>query len=85
MISDVEQLVQQMKLSAATTEVEKIDARREYLQQLRIIEQKLEPLKNLPEVKGDNGIFPKIPLRGILMHIRMRISIFLLLSGTTAA
>ncbi|MUG93164.1 hypothetical protein F7734_12270 [Scytonema sp. UIC 10036] len=60
MISDAEQLVQQMKLSAATTEVEKIDARRECLQQLRIIEQKLEPLKNRPEVKGDNGILQKI-------------------------
>ncbi|GAB1545421.1 hypothetical protein NUACC21_80970 [Scytonema sp. NUACC21] len=60
MISDAEQLVQQMKLEAATTEVEKIDARRECLQQLRNIEQKLEPFKNLPQVKGDNGILQKI-------------------------
>lgn len=60
MISDAKQLVQQMKLEAATTEVEKITARWECLLQLRTIEQKLEPFKNLPQVKGENGIFQKI-------------------------
>ena len=60
MLSKAEQLVQQMKLSAATTEVEKIYARFECLQQLRNIEQKLEPFKTHPQVKGNNGILEKI-------------------------
>jgi hypothetical protein len=69
MLSKAEQLVQQMKLEAATTEVEKISARFECLQQLRNIEQKLEPFKTNPQVKGDSGIMQKIN------NIRMQISL----------
>lgn len=69
MLSKAEQLVQQMKLEAATTEVEKISARFECLQQLRNIEQKLEPFKTNPQVKGDSGIMQKIN------KIRMQISL----------
>ncbi|WP_414622789.1 hypothetical protein [Calothrix sp. CCY 0018] len=60
MLSKAEQLVQQMKLETATTEVEKIYARFECLQQLRNIEHKLEPFKTYPQVKGNNGILEKI-------------------------
>jgi len=60
MLSEAEQLVQQMKLEAATKEVDKISARFECLQQLRNIEQKLEPFKTHPQVKGDSGIIQKI-------------------------
>ncbi|PAX60514.1 hypothetical protein [Brunnivagina elsteri] len=69
MLSKAEKLVQQMKLEAATTEVEKISARFECLQQLRNIEQKLEPFKTNPQVKGDSGIMQKIN------NIRMQIDL----------
>jgi hypothetical protein len=69
MLSKAEQLVQQMKLEAATTEVEKISARFECLQQLRNIEQNLEPFKTNPQVKGDSGIMQKIN------NIRMQINL----------
>ena len=69
MLSKAEQLVQQMKLEAGTMEVEKISARFECLQQLRNIEQKLEPFKTNPQVKGDNGVMQKIN------NIRMQISL----------
>jgi hypothetical protein len=60
MLSKAEQLVQGMKLETATKEVDKISARFDSLKQLRNIEQKLEPLKAHPQVKGDNGIIQKI-------------------------
>jgi hypothetical protein len=50
-------------------EVEKISARFECLQQLRNIEQKLEPFKTHSQVKGDSGIMQKIN------NIRMQISL----------
>lgn len=69
MLSQAEQLVQQMKLEAATTEVDKITARYECLLSLRTIEQKLEPYKTFPQVKGDNGLLQKIN------NIRLQISL----------
>ncbi|MFB2980188.1 hypothetical protein [Microseira sp. BLCC-F43] len=60
MVDNAKNLVQEMKLESATAEVEKINARLECLQQLRTIEQKLEPIKSHPQVKGDNGILKKI-------------------------
>lgn len=60
MVAKAKLLVQQMKLEAATTEVEKISARLDCLQKLRTLEQKLEPIKAHPQVKGDNGILKKI-------------------------
>ncbi|MEA5596702.1 hypothetical protein [Rivularia sp. UHCC 0363] len=69
MLSKAEQLVQGMKLETATKEVDKISARFESLKQLRNIEQKLEPLKAHPQVKGDNGIIQKIN------NIRMQIDL----------
>lgn len=69
MLSKAEKLVQQMKLEAATTEVDKIDARFECLQQLRNIEQKLEPLKPDIEPKEYSKIIQKIN------NIRMQIGL----------
>jgi hypothetical protein len=69
MLSQAEQLVQQMKLEAATTEVEKISARFECLQKLRNIEQKLEPFKSNSQMKGESGIMQKIN------NIRIQISL----------
>ena len=60
MVAKPKQLVQQMKLEAATAEVEKISARLDCLQKLRTLEQKLEPFKTHPQVKGDSGILKKI-------------------------
>lgn len=60
MVVNAKQLVQQMKLETATAEVEKISARLDCLQKLRTLEQKLEPIKTHPQVKGDNGILKKI-------------------------
>ncbi|MDF5723994.1 MAG: hypothetical protein PUP91_26725 [Rhizonema sp. PD37] len=59
MVGKAKQLVQQMKLEAATAEVEKITARLDCLQKLRTLEQNLEPL-NHPQIKGENGILQKI-------------------------
>ncbi len=70
MLSKAEQLVQQMKLEAATAEVEKITACLECLRSLRTIEKKLEPFKTHPDVKGDNGILQKIK------DIRMQITLY---------
>ncbi|HAZ43013.1 MAG TPA: hypothetical protein DDW76_10295 [Cyanobacteria bacterium UBA11369] len=69
MVGDARKLVQEMKLESATAEVEKINARLECLQQLRTIEQKLEPIKSHPQVKGDNGILKKIS------NVRMQIDL----------
>ena len=60
MVGKAKQLVQQMNLEAATAEVEKISARLDCLQKLRTLEQKLEPFKAHPQVKGDTGILKKI-------------------------
>ena len=60
MVEKAKQLVQQMKLEAATAEVEKILARLDCLEKLRTLEQKLEPFKTHPQVKGDSGILKKI-------------------------
>ncbi|MEG4574207.1 hypothetical protein QUA56_16150 [Microcoleus sp. N3A4] len=60
MVGKAKQLVQQMKLEAATAEVEKISARLDCLEKLRTLEQKLEPFKTHPQVKGDTGILKKI-------------------------
>ncbi|MBP5972428.1 hypothetical protein HW132_06700 [Brasilonema sp. CT11] len=69
MLSKAEQLVQQMKLEAATTQLEKVTARLECLQQLRTIEQKLESFKTHPQVQGNNGILQKIK------NVRMQIDL----------
>ena len=60
MVAKAKLLVQQMKLEAATVEVEKISARLDCLEKLRTLEQKLEPFKTHPQVKGDSGILKKI-------------------------
>jgi hypothetical protein len=59
MAKDAKQLVQQMQLEAATTEVEKIQARWDCLQQLRSIEQELEPIQSR-QVQEEEGILNKI-------------------------
>ncbi|MCT7953244.1 hypothetical protein NG798_25940 [Ancylothrix sp. C2] len=60
MVGKAKQLVQRMKLESVTAEVEKISARLDCLQKLRTLEQKLEPFKAHPQVKGDTGILKKI-------------------------
>lgn len=70
MVEEVEQLVQRMKLEKATVELEKVTARWECLQQLRTIEQKLEPIKNHPQVQINNGILQKI--NNVRSHIDFR-------------
>ncbi len=60
MVGKAKQLVQRMKLESATAEVEKISARLDCLQKLQTLEQKLEPFKAHPQVKGETGILKKI-------------------------
>lgn len=59
MADNAKKLVQQMQLETATTEIEKIQARWDCLQQLRSIEQALEPIQSR-QVKGEDGILQKI-------------------------